>query len=558
MKKRLDHVVISFDQVTYRHSEELDPVLNELSFVVNQGDSVLLSGPSGAGKSTLTMLMNGILPENGNGVIDGRIKWFGTVSTNWVAGSISKKIGVMFQDPDSQFCQTTVEEEIAFGLENLHLPRTEMVQRIHTSLASVGLDGFEQRTIHQLSGGQKQRVALACLLAMKTEILLLDEPFANIDPLSRRELIACLFELKQTFDLTIIVIDHDLHGWVEWIDRALLLDTDGRIQLDKPMDKALSDHYDVFEELTIALPLFIQVQKIHGQCVYVKEKHWKKHASEQQCDLLHEKIKIKPKKETNTPPLIQAEALTYSVEGKDILQNVDLDILQGETIAFCGHNGAGKSTLALLLAGLFNRYTGKVYLQGKPLEHLSSQEVRSQIGYVFQNPEHQFVEHTVKEDVGFGLKLKRLPEEIVSERIQSQLRSIGLVGYEDHHPLSLSQGQKRRLSVASMTIDDQTLLLLDEPTYGQDAKSLKNLVGMIQERKQQGKTTVMVTHDMELVQEVADRTLLLSDGKKIFQGPTSSLWQLGEETLEQHGLVLPSSVKLRTWLGGLPRVATHH
>lgn len=557
MPKHLNTPVISFDKVSYRHSEELDPVLTNLSFDIQQGDVLLIAGPSGAGKSTITMLMNGILPSNGSGELEGSIRWFGTPAPKWPSGSIAKHIGIMFQDPESQFCMTTVEEEIAFGLENLHLPQEEMKNRIRSSLLQTGLEGYEQRIIQGLSGGQKQRVALACLLAMKTDILLLDEPFANIDPLSRRELIQCLAQLKRSLNLTVIVIDHDLNGWVEWMDRVLLLDSHGSIQVNQPLKEALTCRYEVFDQLTIALPLFIQLQK--GQAsVTVNEQEWMKTITGEQVNIIGQNQALEKPETGLSPPVIELNHLSYFKKERPILKDISMKIFEGETVAFCGHNGAGKSTLALLIAGLFPDYHGTILLKGRPIEEHSIQEIRSEIGYVFQNPEHQFVENTVEDDVGFGLKVKKLDSDLISQRVQTTLQAIGLNGYENRHPLSLSQGQKRRLSVAGMTIDDLEILLLDEPTYGQDAHSMQNLVRMLKHRKTEGKTTLIVTHDMELVQDLADRTILLSNGEIKFQGTTDALWYSGEAFLKQHGLLLPPSVKLQQRIGGISHVAAHH
>ncbi|TDL33040.1 ABC transporter ATP-binding protein [Jeotgalibacillus sp. S-D1] len=557
MPKRLNSPVISFDRVSYRHSEELDPVVNNVSFAIHQGDGVLIAGPSGAGKSTITMLMNGILPANGSGVMEGSIHWFGTPASEWTSGAVSKHIGMMFQDPESQFCMTTVEEELAFGLENLHLPREEMKSRIISSLLQTGLAGYEKRVIQSLSGGQKQRVALACLLAMKTDILLLDEPFANIDPLSRLELIQCLAQLKRTLDLTIVVIDHDLNGWVEWMNRAILLDSEGSIQVNQPLKEALTQRYEVFDQLTIDLPLFIQLQQ--GQAgLTVNEQEWRKRITEEQVNRIRQKQDSVKHEISLSPPVIEVNNLSYSVKEHLILRDISLTIREGETVAFCGHNGAGKSTLALLIAGLFPDYEGTISLKGRPVEEYANQEIRSEIGYVFQNPEHQFVEHTVVDDVGFGLRVKKLDADMIKQRVQATLQKIGLSGYEDRHPLSLSQGQKRRLSVAGMTIDDLNILLLDEPTYGQDAHSMKNLVRMLKQRQMEGKTTLIVTHDMELVHRLADRTILLSNGEIKFQGTADAMWDLGEVFLKQHGLLLPPSVRLQQWIGGFQHVAAHH
>ncbi|KIL52784.1 ABC transporter ATP-binding protein [Jeotgalibacillus campisalis] len=547
--------VIQFKEVTYRHAEELAPVLSDLSFSIYDGDTVLLAGPSGAGKSTVTMLMNGILPSNGSGVLEGKIEWFGTSSAKWKDGEISKKIGVMFQDPESQFCMTTVEEEIAFGLENLHLPKKEMKERILLSLLQTGLEGFEKRTIQRLSGGQKQRVALACLLAMQTEILLLDEPFANIDPLSRIELITTLAHLKENLGLTLIIIDHDLNGWTDWINRVILLDSKGKITLDFPLEKALNHRLSQFEALTVSLPLHIELQKGNSR-IYLQEDKWIKQLTDSERIRLVNMLNSGHRKNKITAALMELRNISFSTENQQILKKITFTLFKGETVAFCGHNGAGKSTLALLLAGLYSPSGGEILLKGSPIRTYTPKEIRRKIGYVFQNPEHQFVEHTVEDDLSFGLRIQKLPANQIQQRTLAMLKAIRLDGFQNRHPLSLSQGQKRRLSVASMTIDDLDILLLDEPTYGQDAGSMKNLTEMLLERKKQGKTTLLVTHDMELIHSICDRTLLLSNGTVQFEGAVEALWELGEDTLNRHGLTLPPSEKLRQSMGVNNHVAS--
>lgn len=485
------------------------PALSEMSVSIEEKESVLLLGPSGSGKSTLALVLSGIIPRS----VDA-----------WMKGTVYRpdRVGVMFQDPDAQFCMMTVEDEIAFSLENRMVPPIEMRGRIEALMQEVRLDVPLCRRINELSGGLKQRLALACLLALEPDVLFFDEPTAQLDPENTRYVLEDIRRLHGK--KTLVLIEHKLDGAMEAVDRVLLFGPQGRqIGEGRPED-VLRDHADAIKEYGIWTPRLWPVTwpelllPGHERAASLTQQaaRFEQRAGETQMEQAVRKA--------DAPLLaVKGGGLTYR-SGQQVWSDVDVEVRPGEWVAVVGANGAGKSTFLKAAGGLHALTEGKVLWKQKELKSYKSEALYDAVGFVFQNPEHQFIADTVYEEVAFGGKLAGWPQERVQAETERLLADFRLGELRDKNPFTLSQGQKRRLSVAGMLLKNQELLLLDEPTFGQDAATTEELLQRLAERNGQGTTILMATHDMEIVAAYATRVLVFAEGGLLFDGQPHELF----------------------------------
>lgn len=449
------HDVICFDKVSFRYPDEEKWILEEFSFSVQRGERVVITGPSGCGKTTLLYLCNRLYPDNCDGILSGSVKLFGKDSSSFIPGEINHRVATVFQDPDAQFCMQTVEEELAFTLENLHVKREEMEKKISEVLALTDLTEFRHSVIQKLSGGQKQRIATACALIMEPEVLLLDEPLSHLDPFTAKKYVEWLDELQQKRTMTIVAIEHRLDLWGDFFERT--------ISLNKT-------------EVTSAL------------------------------------VKRKSSKQED------ASLVVNKVQTKSFLQETTFALNRGEIAVLAGPNGSGKSTLLKALCQLIPS-SGTV-------------EPKS-LGYVPQSPEFLFLTKKVREEVGFG----------GGNNVDELLTRLQLVSISDAHPFAVSHGQKRRVAIAAMLSDGREVILMDEPTSGQDAQALYELFQLIDERACEGTTFLIITHDMEFAYCLADSILLMNDGCLTGKMEAEVVWS-DVQLLLNHHLLPPKEVML--------------
>jgi len=445
-------------------------IFNDISFRVRKNTITLLSGKSGVGKSSLLMCIARVIPNIVKGDIKGEIIYKNTNIENKGIEAVSGSIGYMFQDPESQLCSFTVEDEIAFGLENLNIAPNEIDRIIGETLSRTGIRSLRKRNLNQLSGGEKQKVALSSILALDPEFIIMDEPTANLDPKSTREIVDLIRKLRDDMGKTILIVEHKVREIRNIVDDVIDLNEHGAIKVDK--DEFFENH------------------------------------------LKESQLPVKKKKEDlKGDPVIQIENLYFSYKDGEVLRDINFSLSKGEIAAIIGPNGAGKSTLTKLLMGLLKPCKGRILLNNTDISRMSPMDIGKNLGLVFQNPEHQFIKMTVEEELALSLELRGAPPEEISSKVDYYLNLFNLSNQRKMNPFSLSQGQKRRLSTASMMINGQPILILDEPTYGQDRENLQELLNLLYNINENGVSILMITHDMDLVSSSCDRYIYLENGE---------------------------------------------
>jgi len=553
--------LIRLDNIWYAHEGETEPVLRGVSLTVGRGEFVLIMGPSGCGKSTLLHVLNGAIPHLLKGRLEGEAFVCGQDVATTKVSAFATEVGMVFQDPEGQIINTRVRDEVCFGLENLCRPADEIMTRQAEALAFVGLPDAGERSIFDLSGGQKQRVSIAAVLAARPQLLVLDEPTANLDPAGMAEIFAVLDRLNRESGATIVMVEHRVDELADKVSRVVMMN-EGAVVFDgdprsafamrrganSPEDAgaaaATSAWLPQVSEFMLDLadaagfapsaseaPLCVADAVAFGERVCAGGRLRASAAAPASAQ--------KPP-EREGPPLLEVRDLDYGYERrKPILQGVSLALQSATIVALMGRNGSGKTTLARTLMGINPPPKGTVLFNGKDASTLGAREIAAEVGYVFQNPDHQFVTDRVDDEIAYGLKVRDYSAEAIEQRVNEVLGVVDLVRYRDRSPFSLSLGERRRLSVATMLALEPKLLVLDEPTIGQDYERAQQLMGLMAKlRERYGTATLMITHDVRLVADWADRALVLSEGRLAFDGEPEALFAQ-EPLLEECGLLAP-------------------
>jgi energy-coupling factor transport system ATP-binding protein len=542
---------IQVDGLTFRYRGRKLPALRDVSFEVPRGGSLLLLGPSGCGKSTLGLCLNGGIPHFVEGELLGSVRIEGRDTREASMAEMAQRVGVVFQDPEAQFCMLSVEEEVAFGLENLAVPRHEMDSRIDEALDQVGLGGRRGDHIERLSGGQKQRLALACVLAQRPDVLVFDEPTAQLDPAAAADVMELFARLRRKGRHTMVVIEHRLDDLMPLVDQVLVLDRSGQVVADGPPRKVLRERANWLAEAGVWVP---QVSELATAMADrgIELDPFPLTVEEAACVLhgVHFACRHSSPETGVSKPFASARHLSFRYAGSDrpALTAVDLPIRGGEVAAIVGANGAGKSTLARSFVRLLPTPPRQVFLGDRDVTQLTRGEIARTVGYVFQYPEHQFIGRSVYEDVTYGLRRSGRSELAANQIALALLEQFGLESVADAHPYALSHGEQRRLSVAAMLALGQQGLFLDEPTLGQDRRNAHLLFEKLRELAWGGRAVVAITHDMRLVAEVATRTIAMSAGGVVFDGPPAELFR-SPALLDQAGLRPPPVTQLGHRLG---------
>jgi energy-coupling factor transporter ATP-binding protein EcfA2 len=572
----MSRLAVKVQDLHCRYEDSRRWIFQGLSFSIHKGEVVLLLGPSGCGKSTLALCLKGLIPETIPAELMGRI----TINGHRVMQEdLYAQVGIVFQDPESQVVMPRVEEEVAFGLENLGLESQAIQGQVERALSTMGLSGLEHAWVDSLSMGQKQRLALASILAMEPSFLILDEPTANLDPRGSVDFFTALKRLKGT-GITILLIEHRIDQSLELVDRVLVLDADGRLlRIGTPREVFGGDTASI-EDAGIWLPTPCRLKgqlrrcgiHIHSNPLFIKDAvrifgtllRPKKLSPVKRRTLRAEQLPSTMSLESQALPgsrftevqtpldlgseAVRAQRIRFSYRGgRPVLEDLTFMVKRGEFHALVGANGSGKSTLAKILCGLLRPESGDVWLLGRPFRKVKSSEYAQYLGYVFQNPEHQFVTERVIDELSFSLRRVYSPED-TQRQVEGLLETFGLSEYAEQNPFTLSQGEKRRLSVATMIALEQPILILDEPTFGQDQAGALKLMELIHTLHLSGKTIILITHDMQLVLEYAQSVSVMGLRRILFRGHPQELF-LHRELLEMTGLSPPFEVLLGQRLG---------
>ncbi len=532
--------LVIFDRVTFYHFERTTPALSEVSFVLPRGSLTLLVGPSGCGKSTLCMLMTGIVPHLLGGVLTGKVLVDGKDVANTAVKDLALSAGLLFQDPEWMFATLRVDDEVAFGPENLKIPKAEIHQRVEDALETVGLSRFRHHLVWALSGGQIQKLGFASVLAMQPPLMILDEPTANLDPATTHAVHELILRLRQQ-GKTIVVVSKDLDEFIAEADQLIYL-SEGKIIAQGQPRQVIHQAGLHMLQAGVWLPEPTEIGLRLQELGKLNPDTLPLTVAEARQAFSHLSFASTPGDAPNSKPigeaLIEAENLQYAYNPKvTALRGVSFTVRQGELLAIIGQNGAGKSTLAKLLVGLIKPTGGVLRLFGKDARHWNVAELANYIALVFQNPEHQFLCDTVFEELSYSLLAKGItdPAEIQA-RVVETLRELDLQGDAQTHPFALSEGAKRRLGVATMLVGGGAqVLIVDEPTYGQDRRMTERLMDYINQLRQAGITVIMITHDMRLVEAHIDRAIVMAEGRILYDGDPQTLFSL-EEVIRQANL----------------------
>jgi energy-coupling factor transporter ATP-binding protein EcfA2 len=519
--------IIRVEELSYRYGPTDPLVLKDICFTVEAGEFVAIMGPSGAGKTTLCLALNGIIPNFFGGNFYGKVSVFGEDTIEQSVTQLAQNIGMVLQDPEMQLVTNTVEDEVAFGLENIKVPREEIRNRIDEALEIVRLTGYEKKHPNTLSGGQKQRLAIAAALALRPKVMVLDEPTSQLDPIGMEEVFSVIRELNQRYKITVILVTHDSERVAEYADRVLLMD-DGQLMSDcRPSEffrgivqrEVKGIRLPQVTEFYAGLnndPLSAQSLPVTlSEAVEELDQVWKKYK--------FTPVSYKSTQIENTQqgePLISARDIYFTYpDGTEALTGVSLDIHAGEAVAIIGQNGGGKSTLVKHFVRLLKQTSGDLKIFGKDADVYSVSELAQRIGFVYQNPDAQIFCKSVEEEVGFGPVNQLDDVEEVKRRVKAALAEMDLEQFKDEHPLALSKGDRERVAVAAILAMNPEVIIFDEPTTGQDKLGAQHIIEAIDRLHKQGRTIVIITHHLHLLPGYVDRVVLLGDGKILRDAP---------------------------------------
>ena len=548
--------IVDLRDITYTYDGEATPVINGVSLRVEPGEFVLILGPSGCGKSTLLNVLNGTIPHTLRGELGGHAVVCGKSVPDTKVTNFATEVGMVFQDPEAQIINTRVRDEVCFGLENLCRPADEIMARQAEALAYVGLPDAGDLSIFDMSGGQKQRVSIAAVLAARPRLLVLDEPTANLDPAGMAEVFAVLHRLNREFNTTIVMVEHRVDELADRVSRVIMMDR-GTVVFDGRPRAAFARRREGHSEEaeTIATSAWfpqvsefaLELATAAGIAVApdVMPLNVTEAVAFAEGVMARGLVQSTPKPaapESAVPgeKLLSIRDLTFGyMRERPILKNVSLELETRSIVALLGQNGSGKTTLARALIGINPVERGTVYLGDRDISDLGPREISAEIGYVFQNPDHQFVTDQIDEEVAYGLKVRGYAEDFIARRVDEVLDIVDLARYRHRSPFNLSLGERRRLSVATMLVLEPRLLVLDEPTIGQDHERAQHLMRLMDRlRERYGTTILMITHDVRLVAEWADRAIALRGGGIAFDGKPEALFAQAD-LLKESALLPP-------------------
>lgn len=546
--------IIELRDVRFTPDGASHPVLDGIDLTVAAGEWVLVMGPSGGGKTTLALTMNGSVPHLVTGKFEGDVIVVGRSTRETPVAAMATTVGMVFQDPDGQIVHETVRDEVYFGLENLRVAPDAIRRAADKALDEVGMRDLRDAEVMSLSGGQKQRISLASVLALDPEIIVLDEPTANLDPQGMRDVFEVIDRIHRERAVTIVMIEHHVDELADLVDRLVVVDG-GRIVHDDRPAVVFTAVAPVAERRALWLPQVAEI--VHALDGTARADLLPMNVAACVEDLdrrLQPANAVRPSAEPPpvdrrgvkqvdggvANPILEVRNLVFGYDPRrPVLRGVNLALQGGGITAICGPNGSGKTTLAKCITRINPPAASTIFLDGDDVTKLSRSELSSQVGYVFQNPDHQFVADSVFDELAYSLRVRKLDEDEIRVRVDRMLGLIDLVGREQESPFGLSVGERRRLSVATMLILGQKLLVLDEPTIGQDLARSEALFGILDGLCRELRSTmVFITHDMRLVADWCARTIVMADGLVEYDGPTSGAF-VDADLLARTHLIAP-------------------
>ena len=524
--------IIQFDHFSFQYDAQAEPTLRDITLSIRKGEKILICGPSGCGKSTLAHCINGLIPFSYDGACGGSLRIDGRESRELGIFAISRTVGTVLQDTSAQFVGLTVAEDIAFALENDCVGEPELHDRVAKTAALVGVEGRLSHAPGELSGGQKQRVSLAGILVDDVDVLLFDEPLANLDPATGKAAVELIDEIGRQTGAAVIIIEHRLEDVLHrHIDRVVLMG-EGRILADVSPDKLLAS--TLLAENGIREPLYITALKYAGVTI-TADMHPDNigHLALSEADKTavrdwFRRVPPAPRRE-ETPVQLEAKNIRFSYRnGHEALHDLSLAVREGEISAIVGTNGAGKTTFCKLLCGFETQQEGTLLFSGADMAVLSIKERAESIGYVMQDPNQMISQTMIYDEVALGLRTRKVPEDEIRPRVEEALKVCGLWPFRNWPVSALSFGQKKRVTIAAILVLQPKVILLDEPTAGQDYRHYTEIMEFLLDLNRRGITVLMVTHDMHLMLEYARRAIVFSDGRLIADAPCAEILTDGE------------------------------
>lgn len=514
MKKK----IIEFKDFSFRYRVQAEPTLKNINLTIYEGEKVLIVGPSGSGKSTLAHCLNGLVPFYYTGESIGSLKIDNEDILDKNIFELSKIVGTVLQDPDSQFIGLTVGEDIAFKLENYCLSQDEMIDKVNQSARLVDIDKEINESPYKLSGGQKQRVTLAGVTVDDVKVLLFDEPLASLDPATGKNAIKLIDEIQKSKGKTIVIIEHRLEDVLHCdLDRIIVMDK-GQIIADKTPDELLSS--DILNKVGVREPLYLTALR-YANCD-INENIRPSNINKLDINACKEKVNnwynttLKCKNVSDSESILEFKNISFSYNNdKQVLKDISFKVNKGDMISIVGRNGAGKSTISKLICGFYKPTRGQIIFDGEDMVNKSIKERSEKIGFVMQNPNQMISKSMVFDEVAFGLRIRGISDNEIKERVYDTLKICGLYGYRNWPISALSYGQKKRVTIASILVLNPEVIILDEPTAGQDFKHYTEIMEFLVELNKKGVTIIMVTHDMHLMLEYTNKVIVLCNGEKI-------------------------------------------
>ena len=518
--------MISFKNFSFKYNNVVDKTLKNIDLTINKGEKVLIVGPSGSGKSTLSHCINGLIPFSYNGEIEGELIIDNIKPYEESLSDVSKKVGTILQDQDSQFIGLSVGEDVAFNFENNAMPLKEMKVKVIDALELVNMVDFINHSPYELSGGQKQRVSLAGVLGSDAEVLLFDEPLANLDPASGKEIMQLINDIHEKTNKTIIIVEHRIEDVLEQPFDKVIVVNKGEVQGFGTPDEILKS--DLLKNNGLREPLYLEAMKLAGCDISGSEnlkdltnideknkevlKNWFNNKTSNKDSIIKEE------------KILEVKNLAFSHDGiKNTINDVSFHLNKGEILAVLGNNGAGKSTLCRLITGILKPQKGSIFLNNQCIDSWSIKQKGSSIGYVMQNPNQMISQHMIKDEIALGLKCRNYSKEEIDKKVEEVLKICGLYPYRNWPVSALSYGQKKRVTIASILAINPEVIILDEPTAGQDYKHYTEFMKFIKELSAQGISIILITHDMQLTLEYCHRAVVLSGGEKIADDKPSNI-----------------------------------